>query len=143
MKLTGCFLILAMLVVFVHGAEEAGAQKSGSPKVTGKEVTDRCDKAAFWVQVSGGDLYRYLKDKDRLYVGFANGHIMGVIESDSYYSSRWKECARRDFAPPAASTIEELVGIVEKYLQGHPDSWNLPAVIVIHDALAEAFPCKK
>ena len=110
---------------------------------TSKEVTDRCDKAAFWVQVSGGDLYRYLKDKDRLFVGFAHGHIMGVIESHSYYSSRWKECARRDFAASSGSKIEELVGVVEKYLQTHPESWNQPAVILIHDALTGASPCKK
>jgi hypothetical protein len=143
MKARGCVLVLALLVLFAFGAEGSGAQQSTSPPVPSKDVTDRCDKAAFWVQVSGGDLYRYLKDKDRLFVGFAHGHIIGVIESDSYYSSRWKECARRDFAAPSGSTIEELVGVVEKYLQTHPESWNLPAVIVIHDALTEAFPCKK
>jgi len=136
-------LILAMVVLFAYGAEGAGAQKSASPSGPNKEVTDRCDKEAFWVQISGGDLYRYLKDKDRLFVGFAHGHVMGVIEADSYYSSRWKECARRDFAPAAGSTIEELVGVVEKYLETHPESWSLPAVIVIHEALTEAFPCKK
>ena len=143
MKPEGCVLILAMLVLFAYGAEEAGAQQSTSPPVPSKEVTDRCDKAAFWVQVSGGDLYRYLKDKDRLFVGFAHGHIMGVIESHSYYSSRWKECARRDFAAFSGSKIEELVGVVEKYLQTHPESWNQPAVILIHDALTGASPCKK
>ena len=143
MKPGDCVLIVAMLVLFAYGAEGAGAQQSTTPSVPSKEVTDRCDKAAFWVQVSGGDLYRYLKDKDRLFVGFAHGHIMGVIESDSYYSSRWKECAQRDFAPSAGSTIEDLAGVVEKYLATHPDSWTLPAVIVIHDALTEAFPCKK
>jgi hypothetical protein len=136
-------LILTMVVLFAYGAEESGAQKSASPPVPGKEVTDRCDKAAFWAQVSGGDLYRYLKDTDRLFVGFAHGHIMGVIESHSYYSSRWKECARRDFAAPSGSTIEELVGVVEKYLETHSENWTLPAVIVIHEALTEAFPCKK
>jgi len=143
MKPGRCFLILALLVLLVYGAEETRAQQSTSPPATTKEGTDRCDKAAFWVQVSGGDLYRYLKDKDRLFVGFAHGHIMGVAESHSYYSSRWKECARRDFAPPSRSTIEELVRVVEKYLQTHPESWNQPAVILIHDALTEAFPCKK
>ena len=143
MKPGRCFLILALLVLLVYGAEETRAQQSTSPPATTNEGTDRCDKAAFWVQVSGGDLYRYLKDKDRLFVGFAHGHIMGVAESHSYYSSRWKECARRDFAPPSRSTIEELVRVVEKYLQTHPESWNQPAVILIHDALTEAFPCKK
>ncbi len=143
MKPGDCVLILAMLVLFAYGAREAGAQQSTSPPVPSKEVTDRCDKAAFWAQVSGGDLYRYLKDKNRLFVGFAHGHIMGVIESHSYYSSRWKECAGRDFAAPSRSTIEELVGVVQKYLGTHPESWNQPAVILIHDALTEAFPCKK
>jgi Rap1a immunity proteins len=143
MKTGGCVLILAMVVLLAYGTEGTGAQQSASPLVPNKEVTDRCDKAAFWAQVSGGDLYRYLKDQDRLFVGFANGHIMGVIEADSYYSSLWKECSRRDFAPPAGSSIEELVGVVEKYLGTHPESWNLPAVIVIRNALTEAFPCKK
>jgi hypothetical protein len=143
MKARGCILILALLVLFAYGAEEAGGQQSTSSPVPAKEVTDRCDKAAFWVQVSGGDLYRYLKDKDRLFVGFAHGHIMGVIESHSYYSSRWKECARRDFAAPSGSTIEELVGVIEKYLATHPERWNMPAVMVIDEALTAAFPCKK
>jgi hypothetical protein len=143
MKPRGCALILAVLVLFAYGAEDAGAQASTPSLEPNKQVTDRCDKAAFWVQVSGGDLYRYLKDKDRLFVGFAHGHIMGVIESHSYYSSRWKESAQRDFAAPSGSTIEELVGVVEKYLGTHPESWNLPAVILIHEALTEAFPCKK
>ena len=143
MKPGGCVLILAILVLFAYGAEGAGAKRSTSPPVPSKEVTDRCDKAAFWVQVSGGDLYRYLKDKDRLFVGFTHGHIMGVIESHTYYSSRWKECARRDFAAPSGSTIEDLAGVVEKYLGTHPESWNQPAVILIHDALTEACPCKK
>lgn len=143
MKPRGCALVLGMLVLFAYGAQAAGAQQSTSPPVPAKEVTDRCDKAAFWVQVSGGDLYRYLKDKDRLFVGFAHGHIMGVIESHSYDSSRWKECARRDFAAASRSSIEELVGVVEKYLGAHPESWNLPAVIVIQKELTEAFPCKQ
>jgi hypothetical protein len=143
MKPGGCVLILAMVVLFALGAGEAAAQQGTSHPVPSKEGTDRCDKAAFWVQMSGGDLYRYLKDKDRLFVGLAYGQVMGVIEAHSYYSSRWQECARRDFAAPSGSTVEDLVGLVQTYLGAHPESWKLPAVIVIHEALTEAFPCKK
>jgi hypothetical protein len=40
-------------------------------------------------------------------------------------------------------TPGQIFAIVAKYLNNHPEKWNEPAVILVVEAIKEAFPQKK
>ena len=43
---------------------------------------------------------------------------------------------------PPTSTGGQLSAVALKYMQNHPENWHEPAVVLIHRALMEAFPCR-
>jgi hypothetical protein len=111
-------LVIIFIVLFAPMAE---AQFSGQDlvdewkayqRVTSKSSGKRTD------QVQAAD-----------YMGF----LQGVWDTASYY----------DFTPHGAGkgmTVHDLCRLVGKYLERHPERWHEPAVILVMDALNEAFP---
>jgi hypothetical protein len=73
------------------------------------------------------------KRADQVQAADYMGFLQGVWDTASYY----------DFTPHGAGNgmiVHDLCRLVGKYLESHPDRWNEAAVILVMDALSEAFP---
>jgi hypothetical protein len=44
---------------------------------------------------------------------------------------------------PSGVSAGQAMAVVKKYLDDHPESWNLQAYIVIASAIQATFPCQK
>lgn len=42
---------------------------------------------------------------------------------------------------PPSATGGQLSAVALKYMQNHPENWHEPAVVLIHRALMDSFPC--
>ena len=73
-----------------------------------------------------------MKEVDWLKTGLYLGFIGGVYDA----------CDGAFFcASPSDPTQGEIVSTVSKYLKENPERWNEPAVVLVVDALKEAYPC--
>jgi hypothetical protein len=61
----------------------------------------------------------------------ASGYVLGVSDSLNGVA----------FCVPSQATKGQMVAIVIKYLNDHPDRWQYTAHSLVKDALLEAFPC--
>ena len=48
-----------------------------------------------------------------------------------------------EFDPPSNVSIDQVRALVEKYVNAHPERWGDDEVVIIRNALIEAFPPKK
>jgi len=74
--------------------------------------------------------------------GYCAGYVAGVahlVSVESYEGSTyfWKSC------PPKAATTEQLVDVVKKFLNEHPEDRHRPALLLVLKALSNAFPCQQ
>ena len=63
--------------------------------------------------------------------GYFTGYIMGCVGTlphDGYYTL------------PDNVTVGQLCAIFTKYMNNHPEYWNLPASLLVYFALIDAFP---
>jgi hypothetical protein len=63
-------------------------------------------------------------------VGVFRGYVAGV--ADALSSS---------VCSPNNTTLGQVLAIVAKYFNEHPEQWSKPANVLIATALAQAFPC--
>ena len=61
------------------------------------------------------------------------GFLQGVWYAAGYYSLK-------AHAVGAGVTVNQTCHVVGRYLDAHPERWHEPAVILVVDALNEAFP---
>ncbi len=66
----------------------------------------------------------------------AVNYIYFVLGSFDVYLNEKKLCQ-----PPGGVTPAQIGAVVSKYLNDHPERWNLSPVRLIHEALAPVFPC--
>ena len=71
---------------------------------------------------------------DSFDVGTYFGFIAGVTESTFNTGL---------YCPPNNIENEQNYAIVANYLKKHPEKWTQPAVIIVLQAMKEAFPCPK
>ncbi len=87
---------------------------------------------------TGSDLRRALNEPAGLRSGVAFGYIQGVVNSmEVLYPNQPLSCS------PDGVTVGQMVDVVKRYLQNHPQTRHEPAVILIATAAREAFPCEK
>jgi hypothetical protein len=67
-------------------------------------------------------------------------YIAGVLDAHSYDLSRFGN--PRDLCAPEDITIEELEGVVVKWLKGHPGKLRVTGANLVILALSDAFKCK-
>jgi hypothetical protein len=67
-------------------------------------------------------------------LGFCKGYIEAHAEE---LGLAGKVCLTTDNKP------DQLIAVVKKYLADHPELWDKPAMWLVRDALAQAFPCSK
>jgi hypothetical protein len=63
---------------------------------------------------------------------FMVGYITGVVDSSNY----------QFFVVPAEVTADQLMQVVGKYLDEHPEQWNLSRFDIVMKALTKSFPRK-
>ena len=65
--------------------------------------------------------------------GLYKGYITGVVDLSNGVL----------FCTTPGVTRAQNVAIVTKYIKANPEKWNLPANVLVVDAMAEVFPCPK
>ena len=76
---------------------------------------------------------KYLKNTcNRSSAGYCLGFVSGVYVATA-----------EPFCNPPNIKSNELVGIVTRYLNAHPEKLNMESGRLVVDALIEAFPCKE
>jgi hypothetical protein len=95
------------------------------------------------VEVEGNKLYEWSLEKKRLSAGsretstfkagLFGGYVMGVHDA----------LENRDFCSPAGGTRSQILDVVTKYLEAHPEIRHKSGFALIIEALKKEFPCKK
>jgi hypothetical protein len=65
--------------------------------------------------------------------GYCIGYITGLAES---LDLKW-------WSPPVPLNQRQVVAVVKKYIDGHPEVWNQSALVSVRNALIESFPPKR
>jgi hypothetical protein len=89
---------------------------------------------------TGNDLWSKCTSKDGVFDrAICDGYVAAISEAmgppNGVYDFR--ACF------PERSTRGQLVDVVKQYLDRHPEQRHLPAVTLVANALATAFPCKQ
>ena len=72
-------------------------------------------------------------DRDSRDSALFSGYIMGVADTLN----------GTVLCPGEGVKLGQLIGVVAKYVETHPEDWNLPASGLVQRALEPVFPCKK
>ena len=69
----------------------------------------------------------------------ATGYVAGVLDM-AHDTQRGKS-----YCPPAGGgvTLQQTAAVVKKYLADNPASWHKDGKVLVLEAIAKAFPCKK
>jgi hypothetical protein len=80
---------------------------------------------------------------------FCAGYVVGLIEGADF-EAQWVEAdlkltrkASKAVCRPAAVENGQLVKVVLKFIDAHPEQAHLPTVAIVMYALSEAYPCPK
>ncbi len=68
-------------------------------------------------------------------------YVVGVLDSYQVATVLLKPSIKA-FCLPKGGTTDQMIKVVIKYLENHPEQLHLPAANVIYLALDDAFPCK-
>lgn len=91
----------------------------------------------------GTELAKYCAEGDKmgnwLYIGLCEGYIIGAVDS---YSSTQTLLNERMFDLPANMTHGDIVKVVRKHMDEHPEMLKKAADSIVWTALHEAYPCE-
>ncbi len=74
--------------------------------------------------------------------GQCAGYIAGVIEG-TRVTSILDKAGKYPYCMPETTTPLQDISVVEKYLNDHPEQWDMPAGLLIDQAFLTAYPCSK
>lgn len=86
-------------------------------------------------------LNKYCSSESRYEQGMCLGYIVGVV--DSFNTTSAVKGGNQIFCIPPGVTSGQLVLVMKKSMQEHPETLHLPASAHTLSALTSAFPCKK
>ena len=89
---------------------------------------------------SGGDLLQKCESDSAAMYNACAGYIMGI---DDYQGTlvNWSLLDEPYFCTPDSAKMSQLVKVVTKYLNEHPEKLHLDAGSLVANALNEPFPC--
>lgn len=130
-------LLLGLLLLSIAPAYSAGPWYRGG--FTGKEILEHCKESLNTDPV---------KDFNRgICVGFIDGFAAGHFVAETYHAFHHREEKLEDIyghlCVPENTSRGQLARTFVQHLQSHPDKLQLPAALLIEDALREAYPCPK
>ncbi len=88
---------------------------------------------------SGILLNKYCNSESSYEKGMCLGYIVGVV--DSFNTTYALKGVKRVFCIPPGVTSGQLVLVLKKSMQEHPETLHLPASAHTLSALTAAFPC--
>jgi len=86
-----------------------------------------------------------LSTSDALESTFCTGYITGSHDTDymvQMLEEHEKITLMKHSCPPSNASTGQVVRIVVKYLRDNPERLNLPASVLVADAVRNSFPCK-
>ena len=94
---------------------------------TGKDLYDLC-------ATPNGDIRE----------GLCRGYVAGIYDGSSLLKTPLVHAylGRRWCMPKSQADLSQLVAIIQKWLETHPEQWHQGAASIIATALLQAFPCK-
>lgn len=98
-------------------------------------------QSAFAQFIDGNELIKWVASSDRVQKRsyseedfFNHNQLMG-------YSQGAYDANRQFFCTPEQFTTRQLMGVIKKYIQDHPEQWNLAGDKLVVLAISKAFPC--
>ena len=103
---------------------------------------------AYWL--TGMDLKAACDNDTRLEYAECQGYVEGVFDASSVLRSGSLE--RRDgmtdyslrglrWCLPNEFKLGQATAITDKWLKAHPETWHLPASLLVARSMQDAFPC--
>lgn len=88
---------------------------------------------------SGKELSNICSSGDVVEAAFCYGFVNGVVDTymDFGYTLKTDQACF-----PEGVTGEQVIAVVIKYLQEHPEHWHYSASSNVMEAINKAFPCK-
>ena len=129
-----CRWILAIGITFVGVVLIAKPQEEGTVLMrllrfsSGQDLHERCRHTGeeyFPAGASQQDKLQIQSD-----VGYCDGFIAGVTET---VDLKWWD-------PPVPLKHDQLMAVVKKYIEAHPEEWDQPGSALVRKALIRAFP---
>ena len=115
----------------------------GRKHTTGNDLAKNCK---FLFAELNGSKPTTLSASEEIDTGYCEGFLEGVIDEEQSLaqSLRWVETESTSghFCLPENSTQEQLLRLLKKWMDKHPEQLHKSGEFVIHEALAEVFPCK-
>ena len=106
---------------------------------------------SFGAFVSGHELLAYSVECDKLSAEqdseasnqacmLGRSYVMGVFDMAYSLNQRWM--FQKHFCKPNDLDRPQLLVVVKKYMQDHPEQMDFAAAGIVYDALTEAYPCE-
>ena len=89
---------------------------------------------------NGSLLNKYCSSESKYEQGMCLGYVVGVV--DSFNTTNPLQTSKRIICIPPAVTSGQLVLVLKKSMQEHPETLHLPASAHTLSALTAAFPCE-
>jgi hypothetical protein len=129
--------LLGLLLLPAAPAESAPAWYRGG--FSGKEILDHCKESLNTDPV---------KDFNRgICIGFIEGFTAGHFVAETYHAFHHRDEKLEEIygqlCVPENTSRGQMARTFVQYLQSHPDKLQLPAALLIEDALRETYPCPK
>ncbi len=82
------------------------------------------------------------RNHEEFSAGYCIGYVDGIDEMTNMINIT-REPSKRAFCRPENATTRQIVRVVYKYLEDHPEELHEDAYFLAIKALQNAFPCKK
>lgn len=106
---------------------------------TGSYLLRTCNRAVQSADASFHGPQDYLTSFEN---GTCFGYIDAVIDTYTWYQTNHTISNEFAFCLPQENTFGQLVRVVAKFLNDHPEQLHKPKAVLIMMALHEAFPCE-
>lgn len=89
---------------------------------------------------NGSLLNKYCSSESKYEQGMCLGYVVGVV--DSFNTTNPLQTSKRIICIPTAVTSGQLVLVIKKSMEEHPETFHLSASAHTLSALTAAFPCE-
>jgi NifU-like protein involved in Fe-S cluster formation len=93
--------------------------------------------------VTGNDLHEFMEAAKRMEVNTQSGHDVAMaFKGMGYVEGIADAHERKSICLPTGTEVQQLMAIVSRYVDAHPEQWQYTADSIIEQALSQSFPCK-
>lgn len=101
-----------------------------------------CSSASSFAQfIDGNEMVKWVTSSDRVQKRSYNDEDYYNHNQFMGYVQGAYDANRQFFCTPQPFTTRQLMGVAGKYIQDHPEQWNLAGDKLVVLAISKAFPC--